>query len=253
MRLVAGQSRERAQRDRVRDRGQHLLHAEAAAPQDLVEPEPRPTQLVDMPDEPGKSRCAPAHEGVELRRGIEPRLVRGDERDEPRAVRVALAAEPPVQGGESLDRLAGERGIVLRRRRHELPRERDERWLDRAGRPVGGVRQRVEGHAARGARVGARRWCGGGSRPAPGRAGACAARRAPRRGRGGEARSRASTSPTGTGPGTSTRRGSGSGTRSRRACARPPGFARTRCARRARRDVRTRWRRVGAGAGARAR
>ena len=44
-----------------------------------------------------------------------------------------------------------------------------------------------------------------------------------------------------------TRRDSGSGTRRRRACARPPGFARTRCARRARRDVRTRSRSVGAG------
>ena len=133
-----------------------------------------------MPEEPREPGGAPSHQPVELGRGVEARLVGRDQRDQAGAVRIALAVEPVVERGEPGDGLGGERRLVVGRVGHELPGERRQGRLHRAGghvaRAGGGCRRA----AASGGSAGARRSCGARTRRPPGPAAACAARRAPR-------------------------------------------------------------------------
>ena len=209
-------------------RGEHLLHAEAAAHHDVVEVEAvaaQPRHVQRKADPPGGAQ---AHQAIELGRGVEPRLVGRDERDQAAAVRVAPLFDPGVATVEGLERLVREAGVVGRGARHDLPRQRLEGRLHRARRAVARGLEVVD-QRARGAhravpedRV--RQEAVGLLRPQQraqlvARGGRVEARRA---------RRRASTSPMRTAPGTCPRRGSGSGSRRPRASCRRRGCARRR-------------------------
>ena len=104
------------------DTSQHTGPPAAGDPAQVVA---EPAVAPDEQDEPGPVVGAPAPDRVELRRGVEPRLVGLDDPDQPVAVEVAVGAQPVV--------VADDRGHRRRVADRDPPRPREHRRLDAGG------------------------------------------------------------------------------------------------------------------------
>ena len=116
---------ERGARERVQDVGRDLAHDRPARGGDPPQVVAEVAVVAHQRQEAGHVVRAPAPHGVELRRGVEARLVRLHDPDQPVAVQVAVVLEPVV--------VASDPRLLRRVADGQAPRPRQQRRLDARG------------------------------------------------------------------------------------------------------------------------